>query len=90
LGHALGLAGRADEAEQNLDELIELEAESRAEPFHVAMVHIGLGHHDQAIDWLEKAFAERNSHMLYIKQGAQFDPLRGDPRFKSLLERMGW
>jgi TolB-like protein/Flp pilus assembly protein TadD len=90
LGHALGLAGLADEAEQILDELIELEAESRAEPFHVAMVHIGLGHHDQAIDWLEKAFAERNSHMLYIKQGAQFDPLRSDPRFKSLLERMGW
>lgn len=90
LGYALGLAGRSDEATLILGELIELEAEARAEPVQVAMVHIGLGNYDQAIDWLEKAFEARNSHMLYIKQGAQFDPLRSDPRFKSLLERMGW
>jgi serine/threonine-protein kinase len=54
------------------------------------MVHIGLGNNEQAIDWLEKAFEARSSHMLYIKQGAQFDPLREDPRFISLIDRMGW
>ena len=90
LGHAMGLAGRRDEAELILSELIERESEARAEPIHVAMVHIGLGNYDQAIDWLEKAFDARNSHMLYIKQGAQFDPLRSNPRFNRLLERMGW
>lgn len=90
LGHALGLVGRTDEAESILSELIAWEAEALAEPIHVAVVHMGLGNYDQAIDWLEKAFEARNSHMLYIKQGAQFDPLRSDPRFNSLLERMGW
>lgn len=90
LGHALGLVGRTDEAAIILSELIEQESEARAEPIHVAMVHIGLGNYDQAIDWLEKAFEARNSHMLYIKQGAHFDPLRSDPRFNSLLNRMGW
>jgi len=90
LGHALGLAERREDAERILAELIGRESEARAEPFHIAMVHIGLGNYDLAVDWLEKAFAARNSHMLYIKQGAQFDPLRNDPRFKSLLEQMGW
>ncbi len=90
LGYAYGLAGRDSEAQRILDELVEREAEGLAEPFHVAMVNIGLGNNEQAIDWLEKAFEARNSHMLYIKQGAQFDSLRADPRFISLIERMGW
>ena len=90
LGYSYGLAGRNSEAQQILDELVGQESEGLAEPFHVAMVHIGLGNNEQAIDWLEKAFAARSSHMLYIKQGAQFDPLREDPRFISLIDRMGW
>jgi TolB-like protein/tetratricopeptide (TPR) repeat protein len=90
LGHAFGLAGRNDEAQLILRELVEREAEGQAEPIHVAMVHMGLGNNDEAIDWLEKAFEARNSHLLYIKQGAQFDPLRDDPRFIGLVERMGW
>jgi TolB-like protein/cytochrome c-type biogenesis protein CcmH/NrfG len=90
LGYSYGIAGRKSEAQLILDELGELEAEGLAEPFHVAIVNIGLGNNEQAIDWLEKAFAARNSHMLYIKQGAQFDPLRDDPRFIRLIERMGW
>jgi len=90
LGYAYGLAGSNSDALVILDELIEREAEGLAEPFHVAMVNIGLGNKEQAIDWLEKAFEARSSHMLYIKQGAQFDSLRDDPRFISLIERMGW
>ncbi|GMR15270.1 MAG: hypothetical protein BMS9Abin30_0895 [Gammaproteobacteria bacterium] len=90
LGHAYGLAGRSNEAQLILDELLGREAEGLAKPYHVAMVYIGLGDNEQAVDWLEKAFAARNSQMLYIKQGAQFDPLRNNPRFVSLIERMGW
>ena len=90
LGYAYGLAGRKSEAQVILDELVEREAEGHAEPYHVAIVHVGIGNDEQAIDWLEKAFAARNSHMLYIKQGAQFDPLRGKPRFETLIRRMGW
>ncbi len=90
LGYSYGLAGRNREAQVILDELVGLQVEGLAEPFHVAMVNIGLGNNKQALDWLEKAFETRSSHMLYIKQGAQFDPLRDDPRFISLIERMGW
>ena len=68
---------------------LELE-DRRAEPVHLAMVHAGLGNADEAIGWLEKAYEARNSHMLYIRQDAKFDPLRGDGRFVELMRRMGW
>jgi uncharacterized glyoxalase superfamily protein PhnB len=56
----------------------------------VAIVRLGLGQYEQAIDWLEKAFEARNSQLVYIKQGPKFDPLRDNERFISLLERFGW
>lgn len=90
LGYAYGLAGRNNEAQHILDELVARHANGLAEAIHVALVHIGLGNNEQAIDWLEKAYEARNSHMLYLRQAAQFGPLRDDPRFVSLLQRMGW
>jgi serine/threonine-protein kinase len=56
----------------------------------LAVVHLGLGQHEQAIDWLEKAFEARNGHVLYIKEGPRFDPLRTKRRFIDLLEQFGW
>lgn len=90
LGHALAVSGRTAEAETLLAELERREVEGRAGPIHLAMLHLGLGNEDRAIDELERAFESRNSHMLYLKQGPQFDPLRGDERFEALLTRMGW
>lgn len=39
---------------------------------------------------LDKAVDARQSHVVYLKQDAKFDPLRGDPRFEELLHRAGW
>jgi TolB-like protein/Flp pilus assembly protein TadD len=90
LGRLLGVAGRLDEARAIQEEIQALERNGLADPIHVALVHLGLRNDVEAIDWLEKAYDTRNSHLLYIKQGAQFDPLRGDPRFEALIRRMGW
>ena len=56
----------------------------------MAIVHVGLGLDEQAIDWLEKAHEARNGHMVYLTQGPMFDPLRDNQRFIDLLNRMGW
>ena len=82
LAYAYAIAGRQEEARRILTEL---EA-----PIHLAMVHLGLGELDSAIDLLEQAFEARNSHMLYINRGPKFDPLRGNDRFKALIKQMGW
>jgi len=90
LGYAYGLAGRASEARELLDRLIAHEKNGAAGPIHPAMVYVGLGDVDEAIVWLDKAIDARQSHIVYLKQDAKFDPLRGDPRFEELLHRAGW
>ena len=87
LGHAYGVAGRHEEALQVLQEL---QQSPHPSPYNLAIVHLGLGHYEQAIDWLEQAFEARNSQLVYINQGPKFDPLRDNERFIRLLERFGW
>jgi tetratricopeptide (TPR) repeat protein len=87
LGHAYGVAGRHKEALQILDEL---QNASNVSQYSLAIVYLGLNQNVQAIDWLEKAFTARNSHMVYINQGPRFDPLRDNERFIRLLQRFGW
>ena len=87
LAHTYGVAGMREEALQILGELQQAAYPS---PYNLGIVHLGLGHHEQAIDWLEKAYEARNSHLVYIKQGPRFDPLRKNERFITLLERFDW
>jgi len=58
-------------------------------PFFAATIHIALGEHDAAFEWLEKAFAERLALLNHIQAEPRFVPLRSDPRFGELLRRMG-
>jgi tetratricopeptide (TPR) repeat protein len=88
LGHAYGIAGRAVEAQAVLEELVQQERDGLAQPFHVAVVHLGLKNYEEAIDWLEKSFAAHNAQMMYIKEAPQFDPLRSNERFTRLVDRM--
>ncbi|NIM48621.1 MAG: hypothetical protein GTN62_02795, partial [Gemmatimonadales bacterium] len=57
-------------------------------PYHVALVYIGLGDKENAFEWLEKAYVERRSYLVFLKEGPRFDTLRDDPRFTDLLRRM--
>jgi hypothetical protein len=48
-----------------------------------------LGELKQAISWLERAYDERASFMDGVNVAPAFDVLRTDPRFRSLIRRMG-
>ena len=87
LGHAYGVAGMQEEALRILEEL---KQQPFTSPYNLAIVHLGLGDYEQSMDWLEKAYQERNIPLVYLYKGAMFDPLRDNERFISLLERMGW
>ncbi|HEY6404197.1 MAG TPA: hypothetical protein VI479_22440, partial [Blastocatellia bacterium] len=61
-----------------------------ASPFHLALVYIGLGQNDQAIELLRQAYNERGERLVWIRSDARFDPLRQDPRFKEIVAGMGF
>jgi hypothetical protein len=57
--------------------------------YYVATVQVGLGHVDEAFDWLAKAEAERSVYVGWLKVDPELDPLRSDPRFTELLKKVG-
>jgi serine/threonine-protein kinase len=88
LGWVLARAGKREQAEALLHEL---EADSRkgyVSPVPFAMLHIGLGEIDAALDWAERAYDERRGWLAYFKVNPMLDLLRGSRRFKTLLEKM--
>jgi hypothetical protein len=54
----------------------------------MAVVHAGLGDVDAAIEWLERACAERDVWLVWLKVDPRLDRLRADARFEDLLRRV--
>jgi hypothetical protein len=57
-------------------------------PVALATLHLGLGRIEPALDWAERAHAERRGWLAYLDVNPLVDPLRGHPRFEALAERM--
>lgn len=89
LGRAYALSGRGGEAHAILAQLEELSAKRYVDPTFLALVHMGLGNRDEAFELLERAFGDRSAWMVHLKAEPMFDSLRDDPRFDSLLRRVG-
>jgi serine/threonine-protein kinase len=91
LGYGYASAGQTAHALKMLDKLRELSGEGWIPPGEVALIYVGLGDNDQAIQWLEKAYQKHSSvGFESVKVDPLFDPLRSDPRFQDLLRRMNF
>jgi TolB-like protein/DNA-binding winged helix-turn-helix (wHTH) protein/Tfp pilus assembly protein PilF len=88
LGHAYGVAQKTAEARLLLNQLMEQSKKQYVAPFYIALVHAGLGENDNALDWLEKAYADHSNGLLFIKVDPELDTLRSNPRFKTLQAKM--
>ena len=88
LANALAVAGRTAEAREMLAGLSRRRAESYVSPWALASIHARLGEKDEALDWLERAFEEHDSTLVWLKVHPRFDALRGEPRFESLIARL--
>ena len=89
LAFVLARAGRKADAEAMLADLTGIAAKGYVSPVSFAIVHIALGNTDLALDHAERAYAERRGWLAYLTVNPLFDGLRGNPRFESLIDRMG-
>jgi Flp pilus assembly protein TadD len=87
LAYAYAVSGVRDEAVKILNDLKNRSQNGFSNAPEIALVYVGLDEKDQAMAWLEKAYAERFSPWVLMRPA--FDPLLSDPRFQNLLHRIG-
>ena len=89
LAHAYALGGRRTEAEKLLHRLLSDAKKQSVSPLYIAYVYVGLGDNTSAMEWLEKAYDDRDERIIQLKTDLRWDNLRSDPRFQDLERRVG-
>jgi TolB-like protein len=88
-GHTLGLSGDHAGARKVLADLQHLAQSRYVSSLYIAAIYTGLGENHTALDWLDRAYKERNDRLVYLAVEPMADPLRSDPRFTQLLQKIG-
>ena len=88
LAYAAAVAGRRDEARDALTRLRPSAERGQIPPELIALVHIGLGEADTAMNWLERARTHRSAIVPYLRVEPLVKPLRDHPRFVRMLREL--
>jgi tetratricopeptide (TPR) repeat protein len=89
LANIKALSGDKDAAKQVLAELQELSRHRYVRSYWRALLYLSLGKRDEASRWLEKGVADHEGlEIAWIKVDPLLDPLRGDPRFEALVQKV--
>ena len=88
LGYIYARAGKREDARKVLEDLDKLANDEYVPSYGRAVICAALGNKEDAMNWLEKAYDERN-FLVYLKVDPAFDTLRKEERFLSLLDKMG-
>ena len=90
LAHGYSALGKKAEAEKILRDLERKLKGTSASPYTMATIYAGLGENDKAFEFLEKAYSEKSLDISWsLKSDFLLDSLRPDPRFKTMLRRIG-
>ncbi len=90
LAHAYAGVGRRAETQKMLRELEQKSGTVYVSPYLIGTMYAALGDKETAFKFLEKAYQEKSLDLSwYVKADLRIDSLRADPRFGSLLGRMG-
>jgi tetratricopeptide (TPR) repeat protein len=95
LGVAYARIGEPDRAREALKELLSQQtSRPYLQPYFVARVYAALGENQTALDWLEKADADRSEYLFYPDWGGlrtdyAWDTLQDEPRYWQLCDRLG-
>jgi TolB-like protein/DNA-binding winged helix-turn-helix (wHTH) protein/Tfp pilus assembly protein PilF len=87
LAYAYAVSGRRGDALKIAQDLETRASASSAADSNIALIYVGLGDNDKAMIWLNKAYQARFNPSILLRPA--FDPLRSDPRFQDLRQRIG-
>ena len=90
IGFAQAKAGRIVEARNMLAELAERGKNRYVPTYGIAAIYHALGDRDEALDMLERSFAERDALMVFLKVDLKWDGLREEQRFVELMKKMNF
>ena len=88
LAHAYARSGNRTEAEKLLAQLQAKSMNQYVSPYYFAIVCVGLGRTEEALDWLEKAFGDRSNGLVFLKVEPELDDLRSNSRFIALQQKL--
>jgi serine/threonine-protein kinase len=84
-----GLMGMADSARVYLDEALSRSGDEYLDPGVVWPTYAALGEFDEAFAWLEQGLEVGAYSNAFVGVNPLADPLRDDPRFQAILDRIG-
>ncbi len=90
IGYVYAKAGDSEKALAVLKDIAERFDTANAPAINCAQIYAGLGDHEQALNWLEKACEQRTAWLPFMKVDIKFDEMRTDPRFQAVLKRIGF
>jgi hypothetical protein len=88
-GRPYAVAGRKGEARKILGQLMKLSRWQYVMPDHIASIYTAMGDKDQAFAWLHHAYERRDDRLIFLKVDATWDSRCADPRFASIVRRIG-
>lgn len=87
--YVYGRTGQSERVRTALAKMKRANRRQSIDPGIFVIPYVATGDKDQAFVWLEKAYAQHSNVITQLKVDPVYDPLRGDPRFQSLLRRVG-
>ena len=90
LGHVYAISGKTDQARNVLRDLEGRTGQQYVPAFAIALIYAGLGDNDHAILWLQRAYEDRSTSMVFLKLDPELSTLHSDPRFEELSRRINF
>ena len=88
IGQVCAVSGNHARARAVLGQLTARSGEGYVPSTCFALIHLGLGERERALDWLERACDQRDIPLVSLKTHPLYDELRDEPRFQAVLQRM--
>ena len=83
------LLGELERARRLVARYEQIARDHRLRPVEMVRVYAGLGDHDNAFRWLDRAYQDHDAEILWIKVDPRYENLRADQRFVPMLKRIG-